>query len=85
MVRVRPAADAAPKAAARRTVIVIEEPATEPDPPAEVENHEAAFICFWASVVRRQLRVAFKRKQWAFLGHHLNAIKAAGRAAIAEP
>ena len=84
MVRGRPAADAAPKAAAKRTVIIIEEPATEPDPPAEVENHEAAFICFWASVVRRQLRVACKRKQWAFLGHHLNAIKAAGRAAVAD-
>ena len=83
MVRGRPAADAAPKAAARRTVIIIEEPATEPEPP-EVENREAECLCFWASVVRRAPRVAFQRKQWAFLGHHLNAIKATGRAAIAD-
>ena len=33
----------------------------------------------WGSLVERLRRLKFKRKCWAFLGHHLNYIKTRGK------
>lgn len=34
---------------------------------------------YWGSLVKRAQRLAFKRRCWAFLGHHLNLIKRNGK------
>ena len=43
------------------------------------EESDEEFEELWADVVRRLRRLAFKCRCWAFLGHHLNAIKQQGR------
>ncbi len=38
----------------------------------------------WSRITRRARQVAYTRRKWAFLGHHLNTIKKLGAEAVSE-
>ena len=44
----------------------------------DVDEDDGIAIQWWSQVTRRFRRLAFKRRQWAYLGHLLRLIKQAG-------